>query len=164
MPYRHVLMNRYDWIIACAGLFYFALIMTVPWILLGKLLNSVLLGMIFALAFVYWPITKTILWNRGPIVRARIFGLGIIFLWASTMMMRSSAIASAIADRQPWYVTAPITASATYLAICAAIAQILSERMEEGYIAAANKRTVWAGLAGGLLISAVTIYAQIWDY
>lgn len=161
MPHYHVLLNRYDWIIAATVALYFGLIFLIPTVILGKLLNGVLLGMIFALVFVYWPITKSILWNRGPIVRARIFGLGTIWLWVAVFMVRASAVASAIADRQPWYATAPVTASATYLAICAAVAHILSERMEGGFVAGASKRTVWAGLLGGLIISLITIYAQV---
>lgn len=160
MPHRHILANRYDWIIVAAIGVYTILILAVPAALLGKLLNGVLLGMIFALAFVYWPISKSIFWNRGPIVRARLFGLGTIFLWVAVFMVRASSVASNIADRQPWYLTAPVTASASYLAICAAVAQILSERMDGGYIAGESKRTVWAALVGGLLISVATIWAQ----
>jgi hypothetical protein len=164
VPHRNITRNVLDWIVAAALSFYLLLVLFVPVAILVQTLNSILVGTLCAVAFVYRGMLKALFYNRDQvsILPSRLWALGSLGWPVAIMIRNSGSIVNNVAGGpQAWTPVAYMITISSYIAICSGIAQVLAQKMEGGYFHGEDKLTVWAALLGGGIIAVLSIYAQV---
>lgn len=158
-----VTKNFFIWSGLFAAMLYIVLLVTIPaaWLIIG--FNSLFVGIVFSIGYTYWRLMADTLWSNETYTRVRLFAMTNALVWLSLSLLIFTSVISTAAGRDPWYFTAPVGVLARYLALIAGIGQILAPGLERGFLHGEEKRVVWAGVFGGLMIAVVTIIVQSFE-
>lgn len=171
MP-RRLIHNFFVHAFLMSAALYAILIATVPQNFLIPLFNGVFVGMSLSVTLIYWPIIKTAVWPKQRTSEdkfyydrddedVKVYAVSALLLWIAFVIMKLLGVASAVAGREPWWIAAPYSLFATYLAILAALGQIAAPSLGHSVGIRTDKKLVYVALGSGLLLAIVVVIVQL---
>ena len=155
---KSLALNRFLWGIAGLTAVFFALRETVEPDLLMSILNGLFAGSVVTIVAAYYRLIWAAVRGDGDYDRVRQMTLGLFLLWAAMVL---NVLVSIYARSTEFEVTTYTGAAASrYIAIIAAVMQIMSLDYGFALFHGRDKMMLWTGLFLGALVAVVTVVIQ----
>lgn len=137
---------------------FFLLLASIPLSDLIVILNGVFIGAAFAIMVTYWKLLWFALLGVRPYDRVRQMTLGFFLCWIAFALTVSASVWLRSAN---YGVNSTILAAAAlYTAIFAAVLQVTAPDFGFGIFYGRDRKALWTGVVGGLLLALGAIYLQ----
>ena len=155
---KSLALNRFLWGIAGLTAVFFALRETVEPNLLMSILNGLFAGAVVTIVAAYYRLIWAAVRGDGEYDRVRQMTLGLFLLWAAMVL---NVLVSIYARSTEFEVTTYTGAAASrYIAIIAAVMQVMSLDYGFALFHGRDKVLLWASLVLGAAVAVTTIVLQ----